>query len=127
MTTKSHVRWCGTGLSASALAVFLSLQGTVYVDPAHAAACCQSCEAQETACFAACDETSHDSPDTAQACHDSCLYDLYEGPGACWANCIYCEPPPQAQHYCCLVVDHGEEMQGWRHVLDCWEVSSSCI
>jgi hypothetical protein len=51
---------------------------------------------------------SHDlnDEDSLEECHGTCDYVLYDGYYACWAHCVYCEPPgPQrcfqylTQHY----------------------------
>jgi hypothetical protein len=74
---------------------------TVAEKPAEASACCQTCEANEGACYAGCNQVPEG--DARTACQNDCYYELYERPSACYLHCSYCgaSNPPTTVCYTC--------------------------
>ena len=124
--TKMQTRWLSGTMTLSAVVAVLVAHATVYPRDIQAAACCQTCEANELACYGACNDASHTDPDAVQACRDSCYYWLY-GTYGCWTNCVYCQQDPGSECWSCLVTDHGAS-PGYAHVLYCWQTGSGfCV
>lgn len=118
--TNRHVRLIGGSMTAFSLGLLFLIHATMSPARVEAAACCQTCEANEMACYAACDSSSHDSGDSVQECYDSCYYQLYEWTFGCWRHCQYCQQPPGSECWSCLVSEHGSQ-PGYHHVYYCWQ------
>jgi hypothetical protein len=97
----NNPRYCGFALTFAAVVAILVATAIVKPVPALAAACCQDCEASETACYAGCAAVPHDvdAEDSLSACYAECEDELYNHAYSCWAHCYYCSPAPQASCY----------------------------
>lgn len=115
-----YARCIGGAMTLATLAAILLIHVTIAHEPVQALACCQTCEANEVACYSACDSSTHsEEGDSVQACYDSCFYELYEGPRACFAHCTYCSPEPEGNCYLCYVTEHGFGYNGYIHEYYC--------
>jgi hypothetical protein len=82
------LRLLGGGATALAgLTLTLLIMLVACEQPVAASACCQTCEANENACYASCDNGPAEARDD---CYASCYHQLYEVPSACWLHCYYC-------------------------------------
>jgi hypothetical protein len=115
-----NIRWLGAGMTSAGLFVLLMTYAIALPEPAYARACCETCEANEAACYASCESSSHNGGDSLQACNDSCFYVLYEQASSCWRNCSYCQLDPGSECWSCLVDEHGSAPD-YHHVYYCWE------
>jgi hypothetical protein len=88
-------RIVGLLMFSLALSAFLMAPGQSSLG---AAQCCQSCDAQEQACYNAC---TRDYPEEAQ---ESCFAACNEGiQDTCWEHCYFCSPPPPSYCYDCYI------------------------
>ncbi len=97
------VRWLSSAMMGAAiLAVFIA-HAVLLPTAAVAAACCQDCDAKESACYASCEAGTHNAGpgDNLQQCYDDCYWQMYEWTYGCWTNCVYCQPSEAGLCFSC--------------------------